>query len=63
PPPLPPPPPPPPPATRFLVDLDGGGRITALQQNLETSSEDVAAYRGTRVRLQWHRRHAVALPS
>ena len=50
-------------ATRFLVDLDGGGRITALQQNLETSSEDVAAYRGTRVRLQWHRRHAVALPS
>ncbi|MFF8861285.1 ABC transporter ATP-binding protein [Streptomyces sp. NPDC015139] len=50
-------------ATRFLVDLDGGGRITALQQNLETSSEDVAAYRGTRVRLQWHRRHAVPLPS
>ncbi|MCC5474758.1 ABC transporter ATP-binding protein [Streptomyces sp. NPDC059680] len=50
-------------ATRFLVDLDGGGRLTALQQNLETSSEDVAAYRGTRVRLTWHRRHAVRLPS
>ncbi|MEU6091452.1 ABC transporter ATP-binding protein [Streptomyces sp. NPDC047085] len=50
-------------ATRFHVDLDGGGRLTALQQNLETSSEDVAAYRGTRVRLQWHRRHAVQLPS
>ncbi|MET8770008.1 ABC transporter ATP-binding protein [Streptomyces sp. NPDC004658] len=50
-------------ATRFLVDLDGGGRLTALQQNLETSSADVAAYRGTRVRLQWHRRHAVRLPS
>jgi putative spermidine/putrescine transport system ATP-binding protein len=50
-------------ATRFLVDLDGGGRLTALQQNLETSSEDVAAYRGTRVRLQWHRRHAVQLPA
>ncbi|MCT9075357.1 ABC transporter ATP-binding protein [Streptomyces fulvoviolaceus] len=48
--------------TRFLVDLDAGGRLTALQQNLETSSEDVAAYRGTRVRLQWHRRHAVAVP-
>ncbi|MFC9084779.1 ABC transporter ATP-binding protein, partial [Streptomyces sp. NPDC057062] len=40
-------------ATRFLVDLDAGGRLTALQQNLETSSEDVAAYRGSRVRLQW----------
>ncbi|MEU9991523.1 ABC transporter ATP-binding protein [Streptomyces sp. NPDC048045] len=50
-------------ATRFLVDLDGGGRLTALQQNLETSSEDVAAYRGARVRLRWHRRHAVRIPS
>ncbi|WP_314176701.1 ABC transporter ATP-binding protein [Streptomyces winkii] len=44
-------------ATRFLVDLDAGGRLTAVQQNLETSSEDVAAYRGSRVRLQWHNRH------
>ncbi|MFF7238035.1 ABC transporter ATP-binding protein [Streptomyces collinus] len=50
-------------ATRFLVDLDGGGRLTALQQNLETSSEDVAAYRGARVRLQWHRGHAVRIPA
>ncbi|AGS67534.1 ABC transporter ATP-binding protein [Streptomyces collinus] len=50
-------------ATRFLVDLDGGGRLTALQQNLETSSEDVAAYRGARVRLQWHRGHAVRVPA
>ncbi|MGW5062418.1 ABC transporter ATP-binding protein [Streptomyces sp. NPDC004096] len=49
--------------TRFLVDLDAGGRLTALQQNLETSSEDVAAYRGARVRLQWHRRHAVQVPA
>ncbi|MGM0348865.1 ABC transporter ATP-binding protein [Streptomyces sp. Adlamb9] len=49
--------------TRLLVDLDGGGRLTAVQQNLETSAEDVAAYRGARVRLQWHRRHAVRLPS
>jgi putative spermidine/putrescine transport system ATP-binding protein len=44
-------------ATRFLVDLDAGGRLTAVQQNLETSSEEVAAFRGTRVRLQWHHRH------
>ncbi|MFE1750915.1 TOBE domain-containing protein, partial [Streptomyces anandii] len=54
--------PPPPNATRFLVDLDAGGRLTALQQNLETSAEDVAAYRGARVRLTWHRRHAVQVP-
>ncbi|MFB7600821.1 ABC transporter ATP-binding protein [Streptomyces sp. NPDC056160] len=49
-------------STRFLVDLDAGGRLTALQQNLETSAEDVAAYRGTRVRLTWHRRHTVQVP-
>ncbi|MEU6005194.1 ABC transporter ATP-binding protein [Streptomyces sp. NPDC047453] len=49
-------------STRFLVDLDTGGRLTALQQNLETSAEDVAAYRGTRVRLAWQRRHAVQVP-
>jgi putative spermidine/putrescine transport system ATP-binding protein len=49
-------------STRFLVDLDAGGRLTALQQNLETSAEDVAAYRGSRVRLQWHRRHTVQVP-
>ncbi|MBW8795249.1 MAG: ABC transporter ATP-binding protein [Streptomyces sp.] len=49
-------------ATRFLVDLDGGGRLTALQQNLDTSAEDVTAYRGTRVRLRWPRRHTVRVP-
>ncbi|MGW0970119.1 ABC transporter ATP-binding protein [Streptomyces sp. NPDC002516] len=49
-------------ATRFLVDLDAGGRLTALQQNLDTSSEDVAALRGTRVRLRWHRRHTFQVP-
>ncbi|ANH94370.1 ABC transporter ATP-binding protein [Streptomyces sp. NPDC057197] len=49
-------------STRFLVDLDAGGRLTALQQNLENSAADVAAYRGTRVGLTWHRRHAVPVP-
>ncbi|MET8419916.1 ABC transporter ATP-binding protein [Streptomyces sp. NPDC005098] len=49
-------------ATRFLVDLDAGGRLAALQQNLETSSEDVAAFRGSRVTLQWHRRHNFQVP-
>ncbi|WP_030378232.1 MULTISPECIES: ABC transporter ATP-binding protein [unclassified Streptomyces] len=50
-------------ATRFVVDLDGGGRLTALRQNLETSSADVDATLGTRVRLQWHRGHCVPVPS
>lgn len=50
-------------ATRFLVDLDAGGRLTAVQQNLETSSADLAAFRGARVGLHWHPRHAVAVPA
>ncbi|WP_426405022.1 ABC transporter ATP-binding protein [Streptomyces sp. R-07] len=49
-------------STRFLVDLDGGGRLTALQQNLETSSADLAAFRGARIGLQWHPDHAVRVP-
>jgi putative spermidine/putrescine transport system ATP-binding protein len=44
-------------ATRFIVDLDAGGRLTALQQNLDSGSAEVGALRGTRVRLQWHQRH------
>jgi len=45
------------PATRFVVDLDAGGRLIALQQNLQVSSMDVTGLRGARVRLVWHRRH------
>ena len=44
-------------ATRFVVDLDAGGTLIVLQQNLRTSSMDVLAYRETRVRLVWHRDH------
>ncbi|MFB6633555.1 ABC transporter ATP-binding protein [Streptomyces sp. NPDC056362] len=49
-------------STRFLVDLDGGGRLTALQQNLRSSSADLAAFRGARIGLQWHPSHAVSVP-
>ncbi|MFE0702380.1 ABC transporter ATP-binding protein [Streptomyces sp. NPDC058872] len=49
-------------STRFLVDLDVGGRLTALQQNLETSSADLASFRGARIGLQWHPGHAVPVP-
>jgi len=44
-------------ATRFVVDLDAGGSLVALQQNSSTTSSDVAALRGTRVRLAWRREH------
>ncbi len=44
-------------ATRFVVDLDAGGSLVALQQNAHTTSSDVARLRGTRVRLAWRREH------
>ncbi|WP_426564852.1 ABC transporter ATP-binding protein [Angustibacter sp. McL0619] len=48
-------------ATRFLVDLDAGARLTVLQQNLHTSSMQVQTLRGTRVRLLWRREHEFQL--
>jgi putative spermidine/putrescine transport system ATP-binding protein len=39
--------------TRYLVELEGGGDLTVVQQNLETSSIDVHASRGNRVKLTW----------
>jgi putative spermidine/putrescine transport system ATP-binding protein len=39
--------------TRYLVALDGGGELVALQQNLEVSSSDAHAMEGKRVRLAW----------
>ena len=44
-------------ATRFVVDLDAGGSLVALQQNAHTTSSDVAGLRGSRVRLVWRREH------
>jgi putative spermidine/putrescine transport system ATP-binding protein len=44
-------------ATRFVVDLDAGGSLVALQQNTHSTSSDVAKLRGSRVRLVWRREH------
>jgi putative spermidine/putrescine transport system ATP-binding protein len=41
--------------TRYLVELDGGGDITVVQQNLESTSMSVSAAKGERVRLIWAR--------
>ncbi len=46
-------------ATRFVVDLDTGGRLVALQQNTESTSADVVGFRDTKVRLSWNKEHAV----
>jgi putative spermidine/putrescine transport system ATP-binding protein len=47
--------------TRYLVELDGGGELVAVRQNLETSSQDALKQRGNRVRLQWRPEHTFDL--
>ena len=47
--------------TRFVVDLEAGGRLVALRQNVEESSTDVARHRGSTVLLAWQRRHTIRL--
>jgi putative spermidine/putrescine transport system ATP-binding protein len=39
--------------TRYLVELDDGGDMTVVQQNLEATSMSVLAAKGQRVRLVW----------
>ena len=43
--------------TRFVVDLEGGGSLTVVRQNLETTSADVVEARGRSVRLEWRPEH------
>ena len=43
--------------TRYIVDLDGGGTLVVVQQNLETSSQQALEARGRRVRLSWRPEH------
>ena len=42
-------------ATRYIVDLDAGGELTVMRQNLETSSQEALEDQGKRVRLTWRR--------
>jgi len=43
--------------TRYLVEIEGGGDLVVIEQNLRTTSMDVLAAKGQRVQLQWHRDH------
>jgi putative spermidine/putrescine transport system ATP-binding protein len=43
--------------TRYLVELDSGGELTVVRQNLETSSQEALEARGSRVRLAWQPEH------
>jgi putative spermidine/putrescine transport system ATP-binding protein len=43
--------------TRYIVDLEGGGALTVVRQNLETTSADVDEARDRPVRLEWRPEH------
>jgi putative spermidine/putrescine transport system ATP-binding protein len=43
--------------TRYVVDLDAGGTLIVVRQNLETSSQEALAEQGRRVRLSWRPEH------
>ena len=44
--------------TRYLVELDGGGDLVVVEQNLKTTSMDVMQVRGQKVRLLWKKEFA-----
>ena len=48
--------------TRYAVDLDGGGEIQVVSQNLEMSSQEALEQRGRRVRVAWRGEHAYEIP-
>jgi putative spermidine/putrescine transport system ATP-binding protein len=43
--------------TRYLVQLDGGGDLVVVEQNLKTTSMDVTKIKERRVRLLWKKEH------
>jgi putative spermidine/putrescine transport system ATP-binding protein len=47
--------------TRFLIELDGGGELQVVRQNLETSSQEAQELRGRRVRVAWHAAQTFAI--
>ena len=43
--------------TRYLVELEGGGDLVVVEQNLKTTSMDVMKARDKKVRLLWKKEH------
>jgi putative spermidine/putrescine transport system ATP-binding protein len=44
-------------ATRYVVGLDDGSRLVAVEQNLESSSQEALDQAGRHVRLEWRPEH------
>ncbi len=47
--------------TRYLVDLDAGGELQVVRQNLETSSAEAQEQRGRKVKIGWRADQTVAV--
>jgi putative spermidine/putrescine transport system ATP-binding protein len=47
--------------TRYLVELEAGGELQIVRQNLETSSAEALEQRGREVTVGWRAEHTVAL--
>ncbi|CAN5543093.1 ABC transporter ATP-binding protein [soil metagenome] len=47
--------------TRYFVELDAGGELQVVRQNLETSSEEALEQRGRNVVVGWRTDHSVAI--
>jgi putative spermidine/putrescine transport system ATP-binding protein len=47
--------------TKYHIELDAGGFLEVVKQNVATSSSEALALKGSRVRLVWERRHVLAL--
>ncbi|TQM62169.1 ABC transporter ATP-binding protein [Humibacillus xanthopallidus] len=50
------------PITRYVVALDAGARLTALEQNTGASHAAANLRRGERVRIQWNPEHVIDVP-
>ena len=49
--------------TRYFVELNVGGDLTVVEQNLNTSSKEALLARGREVRLLWYQHHCRYIPS
>ncbi len=47
--------------TRYLVDLEAGGELQVVRQNLETSSAEAQEQRGRKVKIGWRAEQTVAV--
>jgi putative spermidine/putrescine transport system ATP-binding protein len=49
--------------TRYLIDLDAGGKLVVIRQNLESSTKGLLEERGRAIALAWRPEHEYAVDS